>query len=173
MLFGSFDLVDAEADNVIADDRSLQLQIEVDGSAPELIDPLLFGRPSFPSAPEPGAQGSFSLDLASLRVEGSLPEALRPVGEPGFVGTLAARLQVRDFLEEPLAVSPEAVLVFDNNELPLVALDSVGLDEPQSGVVSIRYRILDPDLIPSDIEVEVDLSDGLGFRPALELPRPA
>jgi hypothetical protein len=40
VLFGSFDLVDAEADNVIADDRSFQLEIEVDGSAPEQIDPL-------------------------------------------------------------------------------------------------------------------------------------
>ena len=78
------------------------------------------------------------------------------LSRPGFLGEVAVRIFLEDFPGSEIATGAGS-FPFDNNEPPTVEIVSVGLREHGSGLVPIRYRLLDADLNPADVAVEVKL----------------
>jgi hypothetical protein len=150
-------------------DRARRRGVEVSAAGGKWVAlpaELLAALPSdFAAAPEPGLPATFFFAVG--RLEGVA--GLEALARPGFFGEVRVRFTVEDFPDEGEATGVAAGNV-DTNEAPLVEIVSVGLEEPQSGVVPIRYRLVDRETHPATVFVEVDLGDARGLRPALELP---
>ena len=164
----TFEVVDLESHLV----DLLGVEISIDGSEfillPRTLLDLLPGR--FSGSPVSGGplQG-LVLDLEDLAEVPDIPEELKDVGRPGFVGVVCVRLTIRDFPgEDPRA--GVGCLLLDNNDEPFVEILPVAEMALTSGVVPIRYRVFDREKNPVQVHVEVDSGDGLGFRPAMEFP---
>jgi hypothetical protein len=171
VLFISFRLLDEESDRATL----VGVELAVSGGdwveLPEEASRKL--RKDFPSAPRGagGEEGSLNFASGDLDREG-LPPELRELARPGFVGDLKARVWFRDWPNEAPASGESPATTFDNNDPPSVQLFPIGEAELESGVVPVRYLLFDKEKNPADLEVEVDLGDGLGFRPANEFPQP-
>ncbi|MBI4604220.1 MAG: VCBS repeat-containing protein [Planctomycetes bacterium] len=171
-----FTLVDEEEDRIEVRDDLLRVAIRVEGGDYRPLPLALLERRDFPSARAPGAEASFRFDVTALARRGEelgVHPELRALGEPGFFGRTSVQVAARDYAgDEPWATAEARDFPLDINTAPEVEILSLDTADPASRVFPLRYRIFDPELNPADLVVEVDLRDGLGLRPANELPLP-
>lgn len=170
LLFAFLQVTDAEFDqaDVVA------LAFAVDGAPlhPAPLAMLEDRRPLSSSREGEGERATLVLDVCALDTEDVHPD-LRRLSRPGFVGSLEVKLWVRDFdSEEPSETEDLAgAFRFDNNDPPeLTIVSPTSLEELHSGVVPIRYTLLDREGTRAKLDVKVDLGDGQGLRPAHEFP---
>ena len=147
-----FELVDKESDSA----SLVNLDVALDGSSftPLPADLLADFPRSLPSSPE-----GFPVILEVPLDREDIPDELRAIARPGFVGDICVRVAAQDFSTEPPSRG-EACFPFDNNDPPVVIL----LDSPseylESGVIPIRYRLFDREQNPAALRVEARVSDG-------------
>jgi hypothetical protein len=106
-----------------------------------------------------------------------LPSDLRQVQGAGFFGDLCIRLQARDYPSVVPTDTTDCVRI-DLNEQPAADLAAVVVDFPSSGVIPIRYRLLDADRDSpgssdpemADVIVGFNRAAGAAFQLADELP---
>jgi len=130
-----------------------------------------------------GFLGSFNVLTSELA--DAFPQ-LEGITAPGFVGTVAVRLLMRDFDVEDFACA-EGDFLFDNNRGPTVEILPIELPVPSSGILPLRYRLFDadrqdengpdgtqdgdgPDDHLAEIDVEFTAFDDAGFQCAHEFP---